>query len=590
MMTGVTAASYVGVGVVIDAEKGLVICDRDTVPMTLGDVTLSVAGSVLINATIVFLHPIHNFSILRYDPSLLGTTPLRSATFSKHILRPGDPTYYVGISKRNSVLSHKCFVTRKEPLVLSLDARPPRFTAKNVELLHMDKVSSGLGGVFADTNGDIQALWSSYSYQRGKKNGQVFRGVPIELLAWTINTLRGVSAISFGNDDISSPGRPTKGSATDGNVMPPAPSSTATMAAKTTTPSIPAATTLATSTTTVSAASTTTTAATTAAVAAAAATTTTTTTTAVLPTTAPANSATEPPSPITVRRLRSGTLSTVAISTPIVHDLQVEFGLIALAQARDGMGLSSEWGNRLSSKHSDVRQVLQINRVVATSSSSQILKTGDLLLAIDGEPCCTFRDVELAVHEKIYVDIDVVRGAQEERVRVPVTRLGSDDTTRMVQWAGMLLEPTYPAITMSTGFVPKEVREGTGVYCSRWCYGSPSHMYGLRASSWIISVNGMATPDLETFLDVINRIESGKKMKVAKVDDGEDDDDDDNKKSVPETLANTSSVLEGEEEFVRLVMVNLTGQKQVYTLQPDLTYWPSMDLKRQIDGVWQLER
>ena len=79
-------------------------------------------------------------------------------------------------------------------------------------------------------------------------------------------------------------------------------------------------------------------------------------------------------------------------------------------------------------------------------------------------------------------------------------------------------------------------------------------------------------------------------MKVAKVDDGEDDDDDDNKKSVPETLANTSSVLEGEEEFVRLVMVNLTGQKQVYTLQPDLTYWPSMDLKRQIDGVWQLER
>jgi hypothetical protein len=72
MVSGVTSSSYVGVGVVIDAAKGLVICDRNTIPITLGDVKLCVAGSIHINATIVFLHPIHNFAVVQYDPLLLG--------------------------------------------------------------------------------------------------------------------------------------------------------------------------------------------------------------------------------------------------------------------------------------------------------------------------------------------------------------------------------------------------------------------------------------------------------------------------------------------------------------------------------------
>tara|TARA_B100000780_G_C21044631_1_gene419346 strand:+ start:243 stop:1085 length:843 start_codon:yes stop_codon:yes gene_type:complete len=280
-------------------------------------------------------------------------------------------------------------------------------------------------------------------------------------------------------------------------------------------------------------------------------------------------------------------MSTVTISTPIVHDLQVEFGLTSIADARKGLGLSNEWGSKLSNRHSDVRQVLQINRVVATSASNELLKTGDLILAIDNEPCCTFRDVELAIHEKLSIQMNILRDTEEILVNVPVTRLGSDDTVRMVQWAGMLLEPTYPAITISTGFVPKEVRNGTGVYCSRWCYGSPSHMYGLRASSWIISVNGIPTPNLETFLQVVGNLNTDNKKNDS--DSISDNDSGNNSKSVTSTN-DKSGVQEGEEEFVRLVMITLTGQKKVYTLQPDPVYWPSMDLKREIDGVWNLKR
>ena len=227
------------------------------------------------------------------------------------------------------------------------------------------------------------------------------------------------------------------------------------------------------------------------------------------------------------------------------------------------MGLSNEWCDRLSSKHSDVRQVLQVARVVYLSLSDGVFKTGDLVLSIDGEACCTFRDVELLIYQKQHVDIHVVRNGKEQVLRVATTQLGSDNTTRLVQWAGMLLESTYPAITISTGFVPKEVRHGTGVYCSRWNYGSPSHMYGLRASTWIVSVNGIATPDLETFLTVIGDLE----RTAVEGKEGEG----------------------CEEAFVRIETVGLTGIKKICTLIPDSVYFKSSNLQRDSQGTWSLK-
>lgn len=61
------------------------------------------------------------------------------------------------------------------------------------------------------------------------------------------------------------------------------------------------------------------------------------------------------------------------------------------------------------------------------------------------------------------------------------------------------------------GYLPKE---GSGVYVSRWHHGSPAHRYGLYAMHWVLSVNGVATPDLDTFVRVVSALQDGEYVRV----------------------------------------------------------------------------
>lgn len=67
----------------MDAEKGIVVVSRNVVPVSLGDLYITIADSIIIPGKVVFLHPTHNITFIQYDPTLLGTTPVRSATISK---------------------------------------------------------------------------------------------------------------------------------------------------------------------------------------------------------------------------------------------------------------------------------------------------------------------------------------------------------------------------------------------------------------------------------------------------------------------------------------------------------------------------
>lgn len=317
---------------------------------------------------------------------------------------------------------------------------------------------------------------------------------------------------------------------------------------------------------------------------------------------------------------------------PRIRSLEIEFTSVPLAKARTGMGLPATWTSQLEQLGGDRRQVLSVRRTMPRSHAHSVLREGDLVLAVEGQPVVTSRQVEVAV---VYgrtdgsgsgsggrgrsasfgigpsslmmdvatgtaganvsadgegaeastpegllaavdpaaaaaaeasvgqpsqaqaasrpragsqsnpikpINVTILRDTQEMTVQVIPSLLSGSGTERLLVWCGMLLQHAHEQVE-ALGFVPPT----SGVYISRWSYGSPAHKAGLRATNWITHVNDTATPDLDSLLSA-----------VAGIGDGAD---------------------------VRIRCTDLADRKRVFTLSTDLTYWPTVELRRDSGAV-----
>src|SRR5690606_25800517 len=103
-----------------------VVVDRNTVPVAMGDVRLTFAGSLEVPGRVVYIHPLHNLAVVAYDPKLLGNTPVKSATFVTKPLVPGQDLAVVGLSPDFRVLSQSTEVANVAPAMFPL-SRTLRF-------------------------------------------------------------------------------------------------------------------------------------------------------------------------------------------------------------------------------------------------------------------------------------------------------------------------------------------------------------------------------------------------------------------------------------------------------------------------------
>jgi S1-C subfamily serine protease len=174
---GVHGDRFRGPGLVVDAEQGLVVVDRETVPIALGDVTITFAESVQVSGEVVYLHPAHNLALVRYDAALLGDTPVRSVTFRPESLESGDEVWLVGLSGRQRLISRKTRVSRVEALRISL-SDPPRFRETNIEQIGLSDSTATLGGVISDDKGRVYALWAAFSVDDDGGPKSIFAGIP----------------------------------------------------------------------------------------------------------------------------------------------------------------------------------------------------------------------------------------------------------------------------------------------------------------------------------------------------------------------------------------------------------------------------
>jgi pro-apoptotic serine protease NMA111 len=371
-IAGVSDRNYHGTGLLVDAERGLIVTDRNTVPVSLGDVRLTFGGELEIPGRVEFINPLHNLAVISYDPALIGTTPVKTARLNPEALRDGETITAVGMNSDGELRSRTTQIVAVEPLDLPL-SRSMQFRDANLEVAELLNAPNEFDGVLADKNGAVQALWSSFPMEGARGVTQTNRGVAIEVVTEMLDHVRN--------------------------------------------------------------------------------------------------------------------------GTPL-HTLDVELNPRSLSEA-GRLGLPQTWLRKIEAKNPEARRVLGVTRITGGAPSGKVLRQGDLILAIEGAPVASFRDVDRAVVDRAEVAVTVWRGKGELTLKVPTTPLTGRDFDRVVQWAGATLHAPHRAMSVQRGVVPQ------GVYVAFFSYGSPATRYRLQPGRRIVEVDGLPTPDLDAFLKVV---------------------------------------------------------------------------------------
>ncbi|ONI17440.1 hypothetical protein PRUPE_3G159400 [Prunus persica] len=202
MLDGVHSQHFFGTGVIIyhSQNMGLVAVDKNTVAISASDVMLSFAAfPIEIPGEVVFLHPVHNYALISYDPLALGaigTSVVRAAELLPDpALRRGDSVYLVGLSRSLQATSRKSTVTNPCAALNIGSADCPRYRATNMEVIELDTdFGSTFSGVLTDEHGRVQAIWGSFSTQlkfgcSSSEDHQFVRGIPIYAISQVLEKI-----------------------------------------------------------------------------------------------------------------------------------------------------------------------------------------------------------------------------------------------------------------------------------------------------------------------------------------------------------------------------------------------------------------
>eukprot|EP00842_Homolaphlyctis_polyrhiza_P002799 jgi/Hompol1/351/HPOL_002476-RA len=420
---GVLTQTHVGIGVVLDAERGLLLVDRQSIPTTLCDILLTFANSIMMPGELLYLHPTFNFGIVKYDVSLLGETLVRSIDISPKELSQGDSVHMVCMNRSSQIMVRKTVVTNVRQIFVN-EATVPAYRAMNTEAIELENPMS-YGGVLTTEAGEVQGFYASFT-KHGSKSAEFHIGMVMRPIVHVLNQIRS-------NQDIGA-----------------------------------------------------------------------------------------------------------------VKSLEVELAYTHVAHARV-MGLTDEWVKKIEGSQLSRRNVLLLRRVTSGTAAAQILKAGDLILAINDKPVTRYSDIT-DICDQDDIKMTILRDGVEMDVLVPLSAMSTVGTERIVGWAGAVFHMPHKAVYQHFKDVPP------GVLCAAVSLGSPSLLYGLSPLSFITEINGVTINDLDGFLNA-----------VAKVS--------------PDT-------------FVRVrTMMPLTRKVRVIAIRPNTHYFSTWQIQRNPESPlgWKLE-
>jgi len=181
----VYAQHFKGVGIVIDKAAGIVAVDRNTVPVGLGDAEITFFGSQVVDAQVVFLHPLHNVALLRYDPVDLGNAEFEVLSLVESNGELPQSLTMVGYRADGTFRTHEVDDFSR----LTVGFAPPglpRFQQSPIDLYGVSNVPPSLGGPFVDENGDVHAVYMSFAFEDGREIKQHEWAMPASVILETL--------------------------------------------------------------------------------------------------------------------------------------------------------------------------------------------------------------------------------------------------------------------------------------------------------------------------------------------------------------------------------------------------------------------
>lgn len=171
-----------GVGVIIDAENGLILTDRRTVPQRLADIEVSLDGDSRC-ASVMHMHPEHSIVILKLNDDDASDLPFgETATFQQRDFESGDEVDFIGVDDDGRRFSSQVQV---QTVRLGKFPRhwPPRWSEKNLEaVVLVEDPESCASGILCDDRGNIFALYAAVQGQDKEHHFRCGYGIPTNII------------------------------------------------------------------------------------------------------------------------------------------------------------------------------------------------------------------------------------------------------------------------------------------------------------------------------------------------------------------------------------------------------------------------
>lgn len=164
-----TASYWSSVGLLVDADEGLVLTDRYAVPNEAARVFVSAGDSPRVPARLVRLDPLYNTALVQFDPDLLDFGELEPLVWSNDRPEP-DGKYVAALVDNDGVTyTEEREFSRFDELSLRATAYP-KFRADNLTRHHYGSLERGVrGGVVVDRKGRVVSLYQRFNNEQKKK-------------------------------------------------------------------------------------------------------------------------------------------------------------------------------------------------------------------------------------------------------------------------------------------------------------------------------------------------------------------------------------------------------------------------------------